>query len=385
MNTKQKNFFILISGFNLNDSNRGTAALAYGSLSFLTKEGFLDENNQVLVIWPYGNPFKLTNFVDREESISQGNRTYKITYRSIWKFEYFLLRHGIIIPFSKLNKLLRKVKLFAAINCGDGFSDIYGTKIFNERLYDTFAAIKKNIPLIILPQTLGPFANLNNYTKAKQILSYAKQIYVRDNKFISNLDEIGVQYIETKDLSYYMLPEPFDIDIKDGAIGINISGLAYFNNFGPLAGQFANYPLLIKEIVRYFQEKNKYIYLISHSYDYVSPCINNDDLIASRDFYKNLKNKHNIFLVDKNLSSPKTKYLISKMAFFVGTRMHANFAAIYTNVPLFGLAYSYKFQGAFEANGIYGQTALINNIKESDIPLILNKINNTYNKHLVIK
>lgn len=383
MNTKQN--FILISGFNLNDSNRGTAALAYGSLSFLTKEGFLEDNDKVLVTWPFGNPFKSTNYIDREESISQGNRTYKITYRSIWKFEYFLLRHGINIPFTKSNKLLRKVKLVAAINGGDGFSDIYGTKIFNERLYDTYVAIKKNIPLIILPQTLGPFTNLINYTKAKQILSYAKQVYIRDNKFISNLNEIGIRYIETKDLSYYMLPEPFNIDIKDGAIGINISGLAYFNNFGPLAGQFTNYPLLITEIVRYFQDKNKYIYLISHSYDYERPCINNDDLIASREFYKNLKNKHNIFLVDRDLSSPQIKYLISKMAFFVGTRMHANFAAIYTNVPLFGLAYSYKFQGAFEANGIYGQTALINNIKESDISFILNKIDNIYKKQLNIK
>lgn len=42
--------------------------------------------------------------------------------------------------------------------------------------------------------------------------------------------------------------------------------------------------------------------------------------------------------------------------------MHANFAAIYTNVPLFGLAYSYKFQGAFERHGIYNRTSMINNI-----------------------
>lgn len=43
------------------------------------------------------------------------------------------------------------------------------------------------------------------------------------------------------------------------------------------------------------------------------------------------------------------------MSFFIGTRMHANFAAIYTGVPLFGLAYSYKFEGAFNANGLDGK------------------------------
>ena len=70
------------------------------------------------------------------------------------------------------------------------------------------------------------------------------------------------------------------------------------------------------------------------------------------------------------------------MSFFIGTRMHANFAAIYTNVSLFGLAYSYKFEGAFNANGLDGakQTVMINNIKESDIDNIIQKIDNVYHE-----
>ena len=71
------------------------------------------------------------------------------------------------------------------------------------------------------------------------------------------------------------------------------------------------------------------------------------------------------------------------MNFFIGTRMHANFAAIYSNVPLFGLAYSYKFEGAFNANGLNGkeQTAIINNITREDIPNIINKIEHFYLKN----
>ena len=66
------------------------------------------------------------------------------------------------------------------------------------------------------------------------------------------------------------------------------------------------------------------------------------------------------------------------MSFFVGTRMHANFAAIFSGVPLFGLAYSYKFKGAFEHNGIYNRTANINNIKEEEIEQILCAIEKAY-------
>ena len=72
------------------------------------------------------------------------------------------------------------------------------------------------------------------------------------------------------------------------------------------------------------------------------------------------------------------------MSFFIGTRMHANFAAIYTDVPLFGLAYSYKFAGAFNANGLDGdkQTAMINNIKKEEIDGIIQRIESFYQENI---
>ena len=73
------------------------------------------------------------------------------------------------------------------------------------------------------------------------------------------------------------------------------------------------------------------------------------------------------------------------MSFFIGTRMHANFAAIYTNTPVFGLSYSYKFIGAFNANGLNGaeQTASINNMTKEDIETVLSKIDKCYNKYVL--
>ena len=75
---------------------------------------------------------------------------------------------------------------------------------------------------------------------------------------------------------------------------------------------------------------------------------------------------------------------MTNKSFFIGTRMHANFAAIYTGVPLFGLAYSYKFEGAFNANGLDGknQTAMINNITSEEIGIIINKIEKVYQKFI---
>ena len=105
-------------------------------------------------------------------------------------------------------------------------------------------------------------------------------------------------------------------------------------------------------------------------------------MVACEAAYNRLSSKKDVTFINQDLISPKVKYVISKMSFFIGTRMHANFAAIYTNVPVFGLAYSYKFEGAFNANGLNAeeQTANVNNIKAEDIDVIIKKIDRFYNK-----
>ena len=53
--------YIIISGLNLDDNNRGTAALGYGSISFLKKKGYLDEECELLNLRKYKNPFRKQN------------------------------------------------------------------------------------------------------------------------------------------------------------------------------------------------------------------------------------------------------------------------------------------------------------------------------------
>jgi len=280
---------------------------------------------------------------------------------------------------------MKKVSLVAAINGGDGFSDIYGTCLFHYRLPDSLFAISSNTPLIQLPQTLGPFADPKNYALARHILKYSQKVYVRDLKYVEELKKMDVEFEVCKDLSAYMKPEPWEIELVPGAVGINVSGLAYSNTFQTLAGQFSNYPELIDEIICYFQNKKKTIYLIPHSYNYNNPEESNDDLEACKLAYNHLKDKTNVIVVDYDMTAPQVKFVISKMSFFCGTRMHANFAAIYSKVPVFGLAYSYKFEGAFNNNGLDGerQTALINNISKGDINAIINKIDDFYKRSIV--
>lgn len=374
-----KPYFIL-SGLNLDDNNRGTAALGYGAFSFLLQKGYLHNGQELLEIRYRRNPFKL--FSKREQLTIQGNVWTKRTIY-LWSLHRRLLRkYNILIPLMGLSRLIKKIDFVAAINGGDGFSDIYNTDTFMLRLPETLFAMKVGIPVIQLPQTMGPFAEKANYELAVKILQYSKAVYVRDTKYVDELDKIGIKYEVTKDLSAFMQPEPWNIKIKEGAIGINVSGLCYSNTFRTLSGQFDAYPELIDRLIKMFQSKGKSIYLIPHSYCYGNPENSNDDMVACQMAYDRLEDKSGVTFINDNLISPRVKYVISKMSFFVGTRMHANFAAIYTGVPVFGLAYSYKFAGGFNANGLNAdeQTTMINNITKKDIDGIIAKIGKYYQK-----
>lgn len=377
---------ILISGFSLTDNNRGTAALGYGAFAFLREKGLLKDYQEVAFYNVRRNLLRGIFGTIKKETVEVQKNPITFTHFTVNVLEYKLWEKiGFSLPFTKWGRFVRNVALIAAINGGDGFSDIYGEKTFHSRLREIKFAMKSKSPLILLPQTIGPFKDPKILAEAKKIMEYASAVYVRDSKYTKELDEMGIKYELANDLSAYMKPEPWDIDIKPDSIGINVSGLAYSNNFRDLAGQFATYPELITRLIQHFQKKGKTIYLISHSYGYNKPEKDNDDMISSREFYNSLEDKTNVVLIDKDLISPQIKYVISKMSFFIGTRMHANFAAIFTKVPVFGLAYSFKFQGAFENNGIYNRTAMINNITSADIPGIIEQIDKAYEEDVAAK
>ena len=371
--------YVIISDFYVRSNNRGTAALGYGALAFLQEKGYIDEDFEIVRFrfhrYPFGR-YPQTNVSE----IDINGKKWIIHDISVWALEKYLFRFRLHFFNTLFGRTVRNIKLVAAINGGDGLTDIYGDTLLNSRLPEMKLAIEFRIPFIVLPQTIGPFQNDANKKRIMTILKKAKKIYVRDTNYVNELNESGLRYELANDLSYYMQPEPFSIEIKHPCVGVNVSGLAYSNRFGNLVGEFDCYPKLMEEIANKFQSKGCNVYIIPHSYNIDIPEKNNDDMEASRAFYNSLTNKNKVYFVDKDLISPQIKYLISQMDFFVGTRMHANYAAIFTNTPVFGLAYSYKFKGAFERNGIFDRVYQINKLKESEISDVLSRIERAYNE-----
>jgi len=386
-----KKYFIL-SGLDLRDNNRGTAALGYGAFAFLRERGYIDDDSRMLVVRSQGRPFRKKSpeqiagkSLTRE--IRAGAHSYfeETVFVPWWQWAMYRLT-GKTLPHTKFRRVLDQFAFVAAINGGDGFSDIYNTQTFLWRLPEILKAMKLKKPVILLPQSMGPFKDPKNAALAERILRYASAVFVRDDNFNKELERMGIRYEQTNDLSAYMEPEAWDISVDTpNAIGINVSGLAYSNTFRMLSGQFDAYPELIDRLIEHFQKMGKTVYLIPHSYHFGNPEESNDDIFACLLAYARLKSKENVVLVNRDLISPQVKYLISKMSFFCGTRMHANYAAIFTKVPVFGLAYSYKFKGAFERNGIFNRTTMINNITPDQIDGIIQQIDAAYHEDVANK
>lgn len=372
------NKIIFFSDFAVNHTNRGCQALTYGGLYFI-KHKF--NTNDAKIISP--SYYIRRKRKDEIHHVVLGKDNIEITKRYYWLPEIILSCLLIKIlgdrfKVGRFAKDIQKLKYAFNISGGDGFSDIYSSKTFMVLLWPSLVTAFLNKHLILLPQTIGPFYRYSNRLLAEYAIRKAKQVFVRDEVYVKELIRLNVRFSITNDVSYYMEPQKVNIDIPQNAIGINISGLAYFNSYKNLTGKFLYYKDLLIDIIEMFQSKNIPIFLIPHTYDHKIPEINADDLQASKDLVKLLKHKSNITIIDEDFIAPELKYIISKMDFFAGTRLHSNFAAIYSEVPVFGLSYSYKFSGSFDRYGLNDHYSSVTDIKKEDILQIIKKIEFSY-------
>lgn len=377
--------FIYFSDFAATHTNRGCQALNYGSFPFIHKvlsfDGFT-------IVSPEYYFRKKRN--DEKHLIQLPDESIEIIRRYYWVpeiiFTTILFKlFGGKIGFGEFYNDLKKVDHVLNISGGDGFSDIYSSHTFRHLYWPSFLGAFLNKNLIILPQTIGPFKKKFNRILAEYAIKKAEKVFVRDLAFADRLNKLNIPFNLTNDVSFYMKPLKVDIDIEDNAVGINISGLAYYNHFKDLKNRFPYYRELILSLIEFFQKRKIPVFLVPHTYNHEVPEIDADDLQASKDIFKTLKTKSGVTVIDADYIAPELKYIISKFDFFIGTRLHSNFAAIFSHVPVFGLSYSYKFSGTFDRYGLNNNYSSVIDMKKENIQEITRKVEKCYAEREITK
>ena len=269
-------------------------------------------------------------------------------------------------------RLVRSLDAILDISGGDSFSDIYGKNRF-ENVYATKElAIRNGIPLVLLPQTYGPFSNSDFMTKASLACRSSFACFSRDPVGYQRLQELlgdeynPVRHISGVDMSFAMTPLEPSAEVMNSiskirekaagrpVVGLNISGLVYSTPDGGKStyGFEADYRETIRILIeRLVREKNAFVVLIPHvlgssSHDSDPPALAQAVEGCTPETRPWVATIH----TDKNPAMAKG--LISLFDWFCGTRMHSTIAALSTATPVSTIIYSDKAEGVFRSMGM---------------------------------
>ena len=257
------------------------------------------------------------------------------------------------------------------ISGGDSFTDLYGRGRFNAITYPKLTAIENGIPLILLPQTYGPYLSADSRKQAAEIVKASTMAWARDAESFDELKSLlGSAFDEKKHFSgvdvAFLLPSKLPRTSLSSTlqnwlgkrtvttVGINVSGLIY-NQPDKAHSQYglkADYQEVIFQFIqKLLKETDANIVLIPH-------------VLADEQFVESDKaaSKHllNLFSsVDRQrleilpdaYDQCEIKWVISQMDWFCGTRMHATIASLSTGVPSAAIAYSIKTRRVFKTCG----------------------------------
>lgn len=239
------------------------------------------------------------------------------------------------------------------LSAGDSFTDIYGLKRFVQQVFTKFLAISTDRPLILCPQTIGPFDKWYGRFFSKFIIKRSQHIFARDDISFNYLSIYKTR--KNTDLAAdlaFVLPfnrNFFEFDRSHTHIGLNVSGLLFnggYNNNNQFNLKI-DYQVFIRNLIkRLLILNNVRVHLISHV---ISEYYEVDDdyrvcLLLSKEFPE-------CVLAPRFMTPTDAKSYISGLDFFSGARMHSTIAAYSSGVPVVPFSYSRKFSGLFGSLG----------------------------------
>jgi colanic acid/amylovoran biosynthesis protein len=235
---------------------------------------------------------------------------------------------------------------------GDSFADIYGKKRFAFLALSKALAILFRVPLVLSPQTIGPFSSPSVSVVATKVMKSARMVFARDHLSKEYLGQLGVigNTQEVIDVAF-RLPFVKALPRSDGRIhvGVNLSGLLYNGGYtgGNQFGLSLDYKAMIDELLEKLSARPDIaVHLVGHVIS---------ETFEIEDDYRvllKLKSKYPDFEVAPKFDSPsEAKGYISGLDFFTGARMHACIGAFSSGTPVVPMAYSRKFNGLFESLG----------------------------------
>jgi len=300
-----------------------------------------------------------------------GYRTGKRIYRSE-NLVHLNLASRLGALGSTLNSGIAAIRASVAtldVSGGDSFTDMYPDDRIQMIAGCKELVLRLNRPLILLPQTYGPFHE--SLTRASRIVQAATACFARDERSFESLKKMLGSHFDPDrhrcgvDMAFGLEPRSAESDLSSALlswladtqtpkVGLNVSGL--IGNSPSLSrekyGFKADYPETMTRFVRWLlAETEARIVLVPHV---MAPSDQGESDVGVCEWLKSQFSEddaNRILISPTSLDQSEVKWLISKFDWFSGTRMHATIAGLSSFVPTSTVAYSDKAIGVFESCG----------------------------------
>ncbi len=264
-------------------------------------------------------------------------------------------------PWSDLHRTMARCDIVFDIGSGDSFSDLYAWGRYGMMLLSKVIAVGRGAPLVLSPQTIGPFTSGKARLAARGVLRLARHIFARDETSYRLLGEMGLgaKSSLTTDVAFALpYDRPADKDGRNLAsgrikVGLNVSALMYRRDLAEAAGDkiklTVDYPVLIDALLaRLTADPRIELHFVPHVL--ASNLPHEDDYAAS----EALRERYPQIILPPRFAGPsQAKTYIANLDLLMGSRMHATIAAISSDTAVVPLGYSRKFNGLFDSLG-YG-------------------------------
>lgn len=263
----------------------------------------------------------------------------------------------LINPFGFL-RAVRRADLVIDIGAGDSFSDIYGGRRLRRMFIMKFLTHLARTPLVMAPQTVGPFTRPLSTALARLSLRLCALVATRDRLSTDCVLGLGLrrEVIEASDVALRLPFTAPEARAPGGPVrvGLNVSGLLMGGGYTGQNefGLTLDYPGLVRDIIRHFQTRGCEVHLVPHVIVAGGRMAGEDDARASQALAAEFPGA---VLAPAFTSPSEAKSYIAGLDFFMGARMHACIAAFSSGVAVVPMAYSRKFDGLFGSIG-YGRT-----------------------------
>lgn len=349
------------------DDNKGDSAITNGIIRLLklaephasltvvglSEAGRLDESATRHTETSHPDLVTLPNPMPTE--LRTGRRSHPAIDIPIWIVRLIpsLIRLAFGSPASKMKSLLDDFDLVVAIGGSNLYSDRSVTPLLSmARLYTLAAPIhaagKRDIPVLLLGHTLGPFPTERRATlrMARLMLRNADLVVLRDEASMPVARQLGVARAEVApDMAYATVPVPTARVQKIAAtLGTHTRRTAIISvRRHPSLGQRVDQRLLSElrlaaiELVR--RDAIDSIVVVAHT---IGPTEIEDDRGISAELAGILQASHvgvPIHYLDEDLASAELAWLYGQMSCMIAVRLHAAILAMILGTPVFAISY----------------------------------------------